>query len=657
MIFRRFLITKSIQLVGGANSIIKAGSPFCPIHENVNSFIASSLSLGQLMFAEFCLHCYQLERTSISPNRSSQQLPLTQLSMRAFVLCTMGMVNKGPFGVSALLKIAFCAASRASPSCKESWGHYSTLNFEDNAHKHAPTEELNLKTSLLAIVSRLSSSNKMCLYEELLSQSLHGEAMECASLILAAGQAFSNPNLREFFSVMMLKCFEKRSDESVGVLGIDFGEGEEADNTCLATVIDIAFRLSNRLDGETHAPIPPGFIGNMARSNIEENLRSAREKAGLSMTNIDNWPVKQHDRLRGEIVESGTCCTGIVSQVAWALTANLGVGQHFAETFGPDSPSAKQLRLLCIKTISNTSESNFDREKTNICQSITACIENALDTADFVTAKLVPNLSGNALELAQTFVACNLLIISKLVCASSPSAEFVDNNGTFASTLLKNAKRLFTNLVRFVLSFTSNPKSLISKDTKLVLELMTSTLKPRIAALLRTLQEKHETTGGKYLAESKIESHGRTASHLVFEKEKLDNALLKMATVLKQAGLKEESIWLGQHVVTSQERDFVIKSIEKAREREAPKKKTSTSSKRKVKEEPVKKENKKIKAKCEEEEENAASDDDDVSQEQSDVESDESDAAECEVVEEDSENDMEEDSGDDCDSEEAEFDE
>ena len=542
------------------------------------------------------------------------------------------------------------------------------MNSENSVHEHAPAEELNLKSSLLGIVSRLSSSNKMCLYEELLSQSMHGEAMECANLILAAAPAFSDPNLREFFGVMMLKCYEKRSDESTGVLGVDFGEEEEADSTCLAHVIDVAFQLSNHLDGETHAPIPAGFLGIAARGSIEENLRSARKRAELPMTDIGNWPAKQHDRLRSEIIESSSCCTGIVQQIAWALTANLTVGQHFVETFRPDGPTAKQLRLQCIKTISNTSEPNLDREKSNICQSITTCIEIALDNADFITVKLLSKLSGKTLELAQHFVACNLFTISKVICASSPSAEYVDGSGTFASTLLKSAKRLYTNLVRFVLSFTSNPKSMVSKDTKAVIDLMTSTLKPRIAAMLRTLQEKHETTGGKYLAESKIESHGRTASQLVFEKEKLDNALLKVATVLKQAGLKEESIWLGKHVVTSQERDFVIKSIEKAQEREAPKKKTSSGSKRKVKEEHAEKKNKKVKVKRvgEMDDENVASDDDDVSQENSDVESDESEAAECEVVEEadesvsgeeESENDMGEDSGDDAESEEAEFDE
>ena len=90
-------------------------------------------------------------------------------------------------------------------------------------------------------------------------------------------------------------------------------------------------------------------------------------------------------------------------------------------------------------------------------------------------------------------------------------------------------------------------------------EFMTTTLKPRIAVLLHTLQDKQET---------KIESHGRTASQLVFEKEKLDNGLLKVCSVLKLAGLYEESKWLSKHIATSQDISFKVQNIAEARERD-----------------------------------------------------------------------------------------
>jgi len=190
------------------------------------------------------------------------------------------------------------------------------------------------------------------------------------------------------------------------------------------------------------------------------------------------------------------------------------------------------------------------------------------------------------LALAQRFVSCLLFSVSKMISLSAPSADFLDANGSFASTLLKSTKRLYGILAKLILSFTINPQSLTSKETKFFLDYLTATLMPRVSALLLTLQEKQEIEGGKFLAESKIESHGKTSALLVFEKEKLDNALLKLGAKLKQAGLGGDSEWIEDHVVTNVNRDFVIKRVEDAKAREAPKtKKKSGAKKRKVKSE------------------------------------------------------------------------
>jgi hypothetical protein len=626
--------------------VVKTGLPFASLNENTNGLIASSLSLGPLLFAEFCSHCYQLERTSLS-NASNQVLPLSQLSLRGFTICVRGMASNAfhkmskAVRVNALWQNSIRKASSAAPSSKDGWDHYNKLNVD---HQNTSAEELAVKKALTAIVSRSSSSNRICLFEELLSQSMNGEAIECANLVLVAASVFADPNLREHFGVTMLKCYEACDDgESVGVLGLDFGE--DNDRTCLAHVVNIGVKLGDSLDSETHAPFPASFLGRAATGNVEEKIRSARSKAGLSMTTIENWPTKHQEWLKEEILSTSACGMGIVQKMAWALTVHLSFGKAF-EASGPNGLSTKTAKLRCIKTISKTPESNFNQEIESICQSISACIEHGLDNADFITLKVLPNLSEKALDLAQQFVACNILTISKVICASAPSAEFVDINGSFASVLLKIAKRLYSNLVRFVLSYASNAKS-ICNETKVLLDYMTSTLKPRISSLLLTLQQKQETSGGKYLAESKIESHGRTASQLVFEKEKLDNALLKVGSSLKQAGLKEASDWLAKHVVNSEDRRFSFKDIEQAKKREAPRKKESAGSKRKTKKEPSGKK-KKVKVKIEED---GSSDVDDVSQANTEDCSDaESEGAHCEVV---SESNMTEDMGDE-ESDEAE---
>lgn len=650
-IFRRFIITKSTLLVGGAKIAVKAGYPFVSLRENVNGLIASSLSIGQQLFAEFCAHSNEIVRTSLE---ADHELPLAQISLRGFSLCVSGMAADAPHSmtragrVSAIIRLAKMAASAAVPSSKDSWEYYNKLNVDDSAYKSAPPEELTLKRALLPFISQ-DSSNRVCLFEELLVQSMQGEAMECSNVILAAASAFTDANLKEHFACTMLKCYGKRGDEVVGVLGLDFGDESVDNTTCLAHVVDIGFRLSHYLDGDTHAPLPSRFLASKEfKGALEERIRLSRSKVGLSTTNIQNWPMNHHERLREELSAPEGCGIGIVQQVSWALTVNLGHNCHFDNTFGPESSSKGALKLPCIKTVSKTAQSNFDREKTSIGQTIITSIESGLDNAEYATLKLIPNLSGESLDLAQSFVACSLLTVSKVISASAPSADSVDK-GSFASSLLKNTKRLYSNLARFISSYTVNPKSITSKETKAMLDYIKSTLVPRIVALLLVLQEKQETAEGKYLAESKIESHGRTAAALVFEKEKLDNALLKMVTILKQAGRKEESEWLGKHVVTSTNTDFRIRDITEAKEREAAKK--VSGSKRKKKDQSEEK-SKKVKVKKE------FYGDVSMDAEEEDC-SDEEEVVTCEVVAstDEEDNDSENVSEDEESDQEAEFDE
>lgn len=195
------------------------------------------------------------------------------------------------------------------------------------------------------------------------------------------------------------------------------------------------------------------------------------------------------------------------------------IGENFASTFNSSSPSKKQLKLQLIKAVSRTSDQNFAKEKLAMGSTISSTVSNALDHAEFVTHKMIPHMPDES--LAQRFVSSLLFSVSKMISASAPSAEFMDSNGSFASTLLKHSKQLYGTLTKLVLSFLKNPQSLMSDETKQCLDYLTATFIPRVSALLLTLQQKQETSGGKYIAESKIESHGRIASLLVFEKEKL----------------------------------------------------------------------------------------------------------------------------------------
>lgn len=154
-----------------------------------------------------------------------------------------------------------------------------------------------------------------------------------------------------------------------------------------------------------------------------------------------------------------------------------------------------------------------------------------------------------------------------------------------------------------------------------------------------------------------------------------DNAILKVGAKMKQAGLEEDSQWLEDHVVSHLNRDFVIKRIEDAKAREAPKTKKSTGgTKRKIKSEPTKSKKSKKKKKIElseeddEEEDESSNDselDDDEEGTMESVDADESmdedgdeaidlDKLTAEMGEEEEEEDSDDDEDDEEESEEEE---
>jgi hypothetical protein len=608
--FRRYIITKSLLLMSGSSSIVKVGATFCPLplcnsvedvvtgamDEISTMRIAASLSLGPLLFVEFCTHCYASEHTSIaiasksSSTSSTTNISLAQLSLRAFTCCVRGMAFDAPnhslstaSRVNALLTSSMKKASTTLPCSAEGWQHYQELNTCDlNSGNCVPRDEIELLKTLRPILSlpnvtvtgKGSSVAHICLFSELLTNHMYGESMECIYLISSAAESLREANCRERLGVHLLRGFEvSGAEQDIGVLGLDHSDEVNECNPCVSAAITVAIKLNCGLDGNTHVPLPSadGLSGDC--------LRAARSRMGLPTTLIENWPESHRGRLQKEHI------IGISTQVAWAISATLGIGKNFSATFDKNSPTKKQLKLAVIKAAANSSEANFSREKSSIAHTMSSIIDGALDNADFVTLKMIPYMPIGALDMAQRFVSSLLFSVSKMIGALAPSAEFLVVDGIFSSTLLKSTKRMYTILVKLILSFMADPKLLTSRETKTFLDYVTSTLMRRVSALLFTLQEKQETAGGKYLAESKIESHGKTSALLVFEKERLDNALLKVASKLKQSGLDEDSKWLESHVVSNLNRDFIITRVNDAKAREAPKtkKKSSGGAKRKVK--------------------------------------------------------------------------
>lgn len=336
--FRRYIITKALMLMSGSSSIVKAGTRFAPFvlssgaeTSTTKMRIAASLLLGPLLFVEFCSHCSDLDQTSIVISKSLSllsDLSLAQLSLRAFTACVRGMtidalchsLSKAA-RVNALLQSARRKASVVVPSSADGWAFYELEPVETHCMEGVPSDEFELAKTLLPILSLAMSSRDgtapsaekhVCLFSELLSNNMYGEATECCYLICSAAEAFKEANCREMLGVNLLRAFERVREEScIGVLGLDHCDESNDHNACASAAIRVAMRLNCGLDGNTSVPLPGGLS--------KDRLRLARSKMGLPMAVVENWPESHLERLQKEsLSQSGMI--GIAPQVAWALS-------------------------------------------------------------------------------------------------------------------------------------------------------------------------------------------------------------------------------------------------------------------------------------------------------------------------------------------------
>ena len=352
--------------MSGSSSIVQAGSRFHPLEicaaanteeQSASTMrIAASLTLGPLLFVEFCAHSYELEQTSISA-AAAGELSLAQLSMRAFTACIRGMACEASHHkmssasrVKALLTSATRKASSAIPSSKDGWNYYRKSVENEGAHAGIPDDELQLGEALfpflsLAVTSTESVKKKnegstitrLCLISELLSNGMYGEAMESCHLIFSAAEAFTEPNMKEQLGVTLLRAWEfgpavgggEDGNERVGVLGLDHGEGGSGNNNmdaCVSSAIKVAMKLNSGLDGNIHVPIPSHASSSSSSSGNYENLRKARSKFGLPTSLIDNWPKRHQGRLEKalHLTSSGmSTFPSIGTQIAWAIVGTL----------------------------------------------------------------------------------------------------------------------------------------------------------------------------------------------------------------------------------------------------------------------------------------------------------------------------------------------
>ena len=495
--------------MSGTADVIKAGarfgslihSPSMDARSADTMRIASSFLLGPLLFAEFVKSVYRFERTSLAPQgltsssgggSAGQQSPVTmpfaQLCMRAFASCIRGIMTNGPHGMSKAKRVETlirCAVGKARLVAPQSGDGFDFYNGRTPPRPHgAPDDEMQLARALVPFVSPSvvseattcdDASTRLSVLAELLANGMHREADEVYHFVSIAAGAFTDVNLRERHGVYLLRAWESGEGRRVGVLGVDHACADEGcssglTETCALSAFDLAIRLGSGLSGGSPVPLPPGLPC--------DGVARGRSALGLPMTDEESWPPKARGRIGRQLAQGGIVCAPL--QLAWALSVSVGVGESFGCTLGDNSGTKKEFRLEITRTL--VKSSTFDKERFAIGALLSSTIDDALNDAEFLI-KSVPNIEGGALDLAQRFASGLLLAASEMIGASSLGAEFVGENGSFVSLLLKNTKRLYMIVTKLILSYMRNPESLTSEETKQFLDSMTNYLIPRVSAV------------------------------------------------------------------------------------------------------------------------------------------------------------------------------
>jgi len=592
--FRRFLLERSLEILS-PNATKPLDNPTTPVTEKSVPRSDSATRLGPFLFLEFCEFVHS-STTSATPTTASaggldtSSLSLSNLSLDGFLRC----VQEASFSeydpssttdrVGKLLKRSIREASQHSSFDNKSHWYPSKNNDDDSSASNVELEQL-LQTFILPIGTEKSenkeSNHKAGILSELLATDMDRDASTLCKIVACAASTITDPNARCRIGMRLLQSWDVMDTKFQGPLGLgkdpDVKERphlkmtERSCPSSAACAILLCMNLAGGMDGDTC--VPHGLMENAElhrESNASTNNDLVAQRLRLSLPTMVEKNKGTNTKLDATV---STNIRGVVMKLASALFQEFGIGANFQDSVKQSEVLSADADMGCIQAICEARP----KELGMVTHAMSKAMDTALTDADFVLSKLQPFLSNSFLELSRKFISGRLLGVSRAIRILSPFAEFVDNTSTFATVLLKNCKRLYGIQAKHILSHTSQPMGLIDMLNRHLLKEITTRVSPRVMNLLLTVQEKSKIGGddGRLLADSKIESQGRVASQLVFEKEKSDNALLKMSSKLKLQGNDRESTWIENQVVTSISRDFRIdkKKIKTAQESETKGKK------------------------------------------------------------------------------------
>lgn len=575
VLFRRFLLFKSANALDGSSTIITAGlriqssmDQSYPIHHTYSTF---AFRLGPLLLCEFFSHIRNSKFTSLLEQTDT---PLSQVALRGILSATQILRSiKEPSELSQFLDTSWKKVFVQFPDSKQLWEE----STKDAAHADKiPSNEKCLYNSIYPFFAP-PKDDRVGIIGELINHGLDEEATLCCHLIkvclIDASPAIRTPSLFALDQTLA----EGKNENYNGILRLDYDNRLSCQKLAV-TVLDSLILFDDLLDGITTELALP--------NSLRKEWRNKSLLSTITLAEFANLGIEIGASLLPDVMKNDQLIGSIIP-----VCISFAIANPIHHPFDSDLYEKQGEIFNCVSIISSIEAptEQVSKEQELAASSILQAIDDGLVDAEFVASKIAPHLNGVSLMLIQKLLNLRLTAVSNVICACAPVAISFDNDGNFAAGLLKACKRVYSIYCKILINYAKTMSDIMSTEHRYFSGLL-GKLKEITIKLLSTIQEKTKVgNSNKALTETKIDSHGRIASYLVFEFEKCESLLLKLSGKLKSLKLLEESKFIQDQINVTSLYDFRIGDIDGARER-AKRKSGTKSSASKSKRRKVKKE-------------------------------------------------------------------
>jgi len=258
-----------------------------------------------------------------------------------------------------------------------------------------------------------------------------------------------------------------------------------------------------------------------------------------------------------------TSLQGTIIRIVKAISVENGIGKHGNGTDYDNfvQPKEDEYNLSVVALIADS------KDIATVALHVMRCVESTLGEVDYFQSRVAATMTGKKLRVAQDFIAlrlhsvCNVLHNLLMACMAIDAV----GGANCSLVVLKAVKRVFTNTTKLLVSLLKGELGNPSLPVQAYLSFTSDKIVRVVVEVLAYCSEENKTGGynSVEINESQIAAQGRLASSLVFEREKMDMTLLKIAKKYYSAKITVVGDFYSRRVTTKERnRDFRIKKNE-----------------------------------------------------------------------------------------------